>query len=705
MADLGSIQWQNPNAGTQRIDRTQEVRGIYQALGAGKMVLDETLKSNLEGDVISELEEAVANVDVLDATTDGGPLWDPNGPEAYISNRFDKLQHVIKQGNTSQVTLAQNEITTLVAKAQLKYPWLADDLARRARRVVGASDEMQKLGLADAQQQAASANAQAQYDLALSQAYADVDEGGMGIPEYLHPNDPEFQRMWREGASYRAKADYMERESHLSALKGTHMASWWDRWAKEYSVGETSGLNYSLWQIKKKYNIDEYLNTATSSTPDQVLIENFKTTLPFIQEDLNGELAKIEAFKQSIPANVKNSDEYAAIEDTLASGVEQINLYKKLYEDVGAGIDGAETRLKSAMLLRNWTRLQGSSEEARAYSDFIQSNEMDFLLKAGEYYPTVTSITLKKFLQEGATSALGKTWPELVDPDSVLGTTFNASAESLQIPLDAPVDQVVSALNNRMQDDTNSWIVPTNTEEEQKVAALMTMQTFKGLWKEAKNVVSDTDPSWASRTLFGLAYPLSYLNERSDATGEVRERILPTLADPDTMEAVEIALADANIGQRQAFGRLAEKFYVDSGYDDRRQEVAREYRNTVIDGVNVSDLVKLHEVDLQEKGELRWVIDKDAVARAAKTRAVRQVGARVSGNNTRRQIEEELATMTNKWTKEVNQQIAIERMLNKAKAVDANSFVLEDEYLEFFLGNGPVGTNENAWVNVFKYTR
>ena len=122
-------------------------------------------------------------------------------------------------------------------------------------------------------------------------------------------------------------------------------------------------------------------------------------------------------------------------------------------------------------------------------------------------------------------------------------------------------------------------------------------------------------------------------------------------------------------------------------------------------GQSLADLAYI-DVDGIKNGQFRWVVQEDALQKAIairqQTLGVDRPSGRAPVKEARSEIMTEIENNMNQIKQEVNQQIAIESMLDRAISPTADQRRRGDEYRTYFLGIND--DSQLVWSKIFKYT-
>lgn len=708
MTDLGTINYTNENRGTVREDRSAELNAVGQGLATTKTVIDEGVKASVANDMIDLIKEAEAKSTTIEPER---PVYEPGSPGEYLAQRIDRLNAIIEQGRTSQRTLAENQIKGLLASAQAKYPWLYDDLRARANAVVSGSQELAQIGLDDDIRTAQAKAAQGQFDAMMKHAHDNLH-----IDPALSPLDPQFIK---EYVDAQERWDTTQRSA---AIGGALIAQGVDTFLndpimynqlQEAVFGARGAIQSRYWYITQEFGWDKIRAEVGKGE---------KGNQAAIQQWLDGGSAE-----QMLAALIEDREQYKDTMDMLLppeiakdqrgefllkkrqDGEEQYDDYIKTLTDAINKIPGAAERLDAMMSMRSVGVFQQMSEPHKQIMSFIQSPYGAKLLELAAEAKNPEGIVLLDRMSIVGQSALAASLPVEVGGHGANAVTSASGAalaqaanstSALNIPPSADYKGVLDAINARLTDGENSWVLPVRGVEQELLASLRSQEINMWFWDKAKGVVSLGDPAFADDTLLGVTYSMEFNNKLQGMPNNVKQQQLQFLADGSLLQAVERSLEGGPSAKRNAFGHSASTFYTNSNPMDARTEAYNKFHNENLGaGLSLNDVIKL-DMDKISNGTFSYTIDQTELAPLAQSLGVTAAGDRVDS-----QRGAQLATdLVNSRMSEImvvmEQQIATERLINKAKSIDGKIFQMPDKWEDFFFGNGSPDPG-SAWANVF----
>ena len=712
MADLGSIPYTNVNQGTRVVDRSAESRALAQGLNVAKKVVDEGITASVTSDMNEALEgaieEAVREEENLppEAT---GPLSDAE----YLRRRVDRLNAVIQQGNSSAVTAARMQIDGILAKAQSRYPWLYNDLRARANAVQAGSQELKLLGIEDERREISAKQAQDSLDAIVNKGRARVKDGGYGIDPSIAPEDPRFIAQYTEAS----KIIRMQEENALQAglnLARVHRVLNDDAaYAQLQSdiFGRHGLVKSQMKTLFEDFGIAEVQRElAKGENADFLMIQNWANQNGFdLIARLEQERANIRDFHRGnvlpgMEEHYRGKQFVAALEDTEAFFDNMIAAVKGFNDD----IPSAMAQLENLMAIRGNVEYLAAPDVTRRYLDFANGPGKP-LHDAMVESRSPGAIRFFDRFNLSNESWVAKRFPEYWDgtePGSSgnrLSTVVNSSSPIMGVSRQDSGAQVLQTISSRFVDPSNSFVIPTTSNEEQQVAALMALETHQALWEKAEELVPDASPEHADESLLGRTYSLHYMNMDTVRPADAQEEVLEMLSEPSTMRAVEKSLEGGPSGFRSAFGSAAATYYEGSGFSDRRDDARDAFNYKLINGAAApAEVVTIDVKALNERGEFVWDFNteskewKDLVTRY-KSQQRTFIG---NDRDAQRHAKQAVREVMSGIVAEMNQQIAIERLINKAQADSGSELAIQDTWLDHFYGRGNL-TPGSSWSNVF----
>lgn len=722
--ELGVINYTNVNAGTAPVDRTHEARSLQEGLNFAKKVADEVISANVEQDMYDAISDVAAEGLSKPVTQMRDTPFEAGSVEEFTMNRIDKLNQVISQGSASQRTKAEMEIRKIMTQATKDYPWLRDSIARRANSVVAGSAQLMELGLGDELRGLKAKEAQdlkkGMYDYGVKS----WKDGGLGIDRRIPQDSPLWAAQYTEANALRAQQDANLQIVEMAKARGA--AAMTDptvrRQLDEAIFGEKGLLTNSITGLEKDYGwreLTEELQKGVNADP--ALLQEWKVGKgPMMLEDLDRlkaqyltEWNQMWAKSPEMLASEAGQQYQKLFEDQLAV----FDVWKSSLQGVIDGVPGATTQIETILKTRAYVQYSRMPETAQAFTAFIGEdfgkNLMDLAAMPGNPFGLEIFHNLGKVMQ----GVLNPYVDEMITDKSgatIVGNAFNSTG-ALQLAPDASASDIEGAIKDRFLDPKNSWTWKAVTGEDNVVAALHNFRTHKEIYDYVLKAVPDQGPSFANESLLGMTYSLMHFNQNRNRPRDVYDLILDSLGDENTMHAVDAALKSPNPGRRQAFASAVAEFYANSDVDQRKEKARARYQSDLVGGrsaaqygdkaTSLSGLVMLDDSDMEEKGLVytikQEVFDAMVDERLARTAAPLESAYHKKTHRDRyaRQLYKEIDEGMGSVLGEMNKQIRIERLMNKASAQDGKT-LYPDTFTAFFDGVARPQAGD-SWADIF----
>jgi hypothetical protein len=714
--DLGQIGYTNENAGTRQVDRSAELRGIDQTLRVGKHIVDEGVKAKVTGEMLTSLDQAVADSEV-------SPIpfveYDPRSREAHLSKRMDKLQGVIAQGRRSSVTAAQMQIDNILAEAQTKYPWLYDDLARRASVVVSGSAQFEQLGIDDQLRGQNAKDAQEQYERITGHAYKNWSDGGLGISEELDPRDPLFLKQYKERQEYRE----LYEESQITVGMALANAGE-DMYGPEGDSlaaslqGRTNLIRGRLETVFQDNGFDRYKAAIGKDDPASLaLLDSYHTDFarPVIVQLEAEKNALRDLFYDNIPPNGLETGRGKILKQQLEDALGEIDQIITSVNKTGEELPSSIQAIERAMAIRNAESFGGLSHVGQMQTAWFTSGPGKTYLEIIAKLPNpegVIELFENALSFQSNLADLENLWAEgRGDPNPLLGGSshgqqaaalFNSTG-ALNIQPGASGTEILDTIERRFRDPYATFVVPATGQEDNQALLLQTMDMHRQLWDLAGKTSSDASPEFADNVLLGETYSLHNANGEAYKPKNVQSYILGALADSATTQVIERSLQGGERGKREAWAMAAEDFYTNTNPQERRLAAGERYKQESYGGKALSELVFLDTGGLQH-GRFELIFNEDVVTEAAKHQAAGGAGFMTTPADLERykkKVRRSVSEAMFEIETEMRQQIEIEMNIARAKGSTRDI-----EFLSFFEGRGdPQAETMGTWYQMFNYAK
>jgi len=697
MADLGGIQFVNPNTGIQPgEDRRAELQHLAAGLGTGKAIAEGVILKNIQDNMYDSLDKSLStSLENVATTTDPGmdalPKNEPYSPsarEAYLVKRLDRLNTVMEQGSVSQRTLAEMEIQNIMVQATSRFPWLRDEIQRRAGATLNGAWQMSKIGVHDTVRREAADAASAQYKALLDDAYGRVENGGLGIPRDLHPDDPEFIRLYSKHSQDRFfQQQYELKRQVLAAQDGTSFMEAVPEMDRFLTVAGGGASTY--WRnFMASTGLERSLVLDRNGQLPPLEAENLRRAVP-------GYMAQIDMLKADMQSAWQNAymkprflsnPEAKARQEQFDGLMKMYDNMKNTLKEVGEGTQGAEQRLKIQMDIMNHDMFNDLDPSAQKRLSFVNGPGNAILplvektlgaspLFAVSMFGGLLTDDLQKMVLGGAEGDIG----------ALAVQSFNSTG-TVEIPPNAKAVDIIQAVRARHLDDYATWVYPTKGKEA-AIASFANIKVHEALWDAAEGVLDAGSAQYADQAVLGTIYSLEFWN-----SSKVRpSNLLPEYLKVVGSAKMHTALERATPEMRKAFGQSLEQFYNSQNPESVRQTTGSKMVNTYpLSGPETMySLVKVSAEKLAQN-EFYWY--PDPVAKKNLVTALMAIGEdeRNANDKVDKFIGEEMA----KITEVMNQQIGAQVSIQLAKGEPMT-------WSELFLGGN--GTNRTAtWASLFQ---
>jgi hypothetical protein len=721
MAELGTIPPVDLNAGIRPIDRSAETRLFAQGLETAKTVVNESIKGSVTKDMMGAIDD-IASVD-RQIESDGSPtVYGEGTREAYLTSRLDRLQNVIKQGKTSQVTLAQNQVKEILGEAQYKYPWLYEELQSRAGQVMAGSSRLEELALLDAANKQAAKMASGEYDAIVKQAQDLWKDGGYGINPAIEVGSPQFNALYRERSKLRAQSEDQIRQTTMKMVNAEQDLNNDDTY---YGLiagmsGEYSAANAAIENLRQGTGFNQLaIEIGKGANANVELIRQYHQGLI---GTMGPEIAKIQAGMNEWWDNFVGPEWEATTRGQRLRKRfdDQVATFNLISSGLSAEMDSIPSAMQfidSVMAVQQMVQYQKLDEPGRQAADWLTSPAGKEITKLSVSGVMPDSQILNQRLGVMTTDIMKQRWPDFVGagtgPTADQVIQYNSSGVYGVTTGMSPSD-INKRIRARVASSESTGIVPASNQREEILLALDSADKHLMYWKAALDGGSSKDsPKFAADRLTGLNHSLNIVNLDDQNYAEVSEALLPAFAMPEIKELILAVGDSANTNERQALGDSLMEFYASTEPQTRRASASQKYTNTLVSSVPLSSIAKIDVMMLGEN-KFRWKNDKALVTQAAQNRVNRTAtpqqftGAKMPALNSSytlaqavTEVENEINAYMRDIATEVTQQIAIQQNIDLARSESIDQ-VQGQEFKDYFLGTNDSGNL--LWSDVFNYT-
>jgi len=700
MADLGGIEFVNPNTGTQPgQDRRAELQHLAAGLGTGKAIAEGVILKNVQDKMVGAMDEALAaSTSSVSTTTDPGmdalsqqEPYAPSERERYLVSRMDRLNTVMQQGTVSQRTLAEMEIQNIMVQATNRFPWLREEIQRRAGATLNGAWQMSKLGIHDEVRREAADAASAQYKMLLDDAYKPVQNNGLGIPTSLHPDDPEFIRLFTKNSQdrffrqqYELKRQVLEAKDGLAFMEALPEMD-------KFLTTATGGAAVEWTKFKAVTGIETALKLDSAGKLPPVEAENLKRMAPgFISQldQMKSNLQSAWSGAYMLPRFLSNP-EAKARQEQFDGVMAMYDSMKVTLKDVIDGTPGAAQRLQVQMDVINhsmFNKLDPTGQERVAYFNGPGEKIMPIVTATLGASPLLATNMLGGMLTEDLKTMLTSASNGHAGQLAVLD--FNSTG-TVNVPPGAAAGDILQAVRARHLDDNATWVYPASPRDA-AIAAFTNIEAHEKLWEAATNVVEGASPQYADKTLLGTIYSLEFLNSSTTRPSNLMPKVLDVVSSAN----IQNALNSASPEMRKAFAQSLEQFYQNTNPKAVRGVKAADMVNTYPSSGpnNLYELVKVSSQKLLEN-EFHWYIDEAALAE--QVNAIMANGTSSYRNKSRieEEIKEQIFEEMDKIKAVMKQQLDTQATIQMGKGDPL-------QFSELFLGAG--SSSAGTWASLFR---
>ena len=467
---------------------------------------------------------------------------------------------------------------------------------------------------------------------------------------------------------------------------------------------------------------DRYLEEVNKGSRGDVrFIEDFKTRRV---DQIIGEVETLRAqfntlWETKVPPGIQEDPQGKRL-------WERFEKIDEFYENQIAFLNGIKSSAPNAEQFLNRSYMIESNDILAKMPDahsrmfnFFTNGPGAKLMELGVAVGNPEMVKLSRRMGLISQAALGDKWPELVEgshPDfvSYLEGVYALSTEGLQLDGEEDAAGIRQAIRKNLINDGDSFIVPSTDEADRQVLALHNMAVHQELFDMAASTLKDADYDFASNALLGTTYSLEYLNSSKEKPGNIHNEVWERIVRGDLDTAIDVAFNDPNPARKMAFGAALGDWYAQTNpYEQRRRE--GEYlKSERINGIPLYDLVQI-DANAINDGKFVMVVNPEQLDLAtdqylASRRIIGTPPAKGSKqyNAAREQVRQDALDAMIPVRNLMEDQIKIERMINKAKGLNEDNLRLEDDWASFFLGHDdkgqfsiPVG---DTWAGQFKFT-
>jgi len=703
MAELGSINFTDVNRGTRAPDRREEARALDNTLRTGAQAVKQGILAQATEDFQSAIDDQMAGATDAPNPIDTDAVIDPNNAEAKLKHDMDRWKLQAENGSTSQRALAEMNIKKILGVAQARFPFMVDDLQRRAGMVISGSAEMQALGMYDAEGKAEAARANQQIADMQKHAIADWEDGGLGISPSLEVGSNEW-------VSQFVKFDEMRSTQQANARTVGMFLSNRDASGARMEEAVTLALqgqgSLAMAGIHSALStngfFDQLENLKRGAQMDLSSLELFKTEqAPRIKMQAQQNVTELlDLYNSKVVGAVQGSPSGQRIKEMVDDHVDAMNRTIALLESSMDDMPDALHVIDSIYSIQGMEVHKGLTIPQQKYSAFM-NGPGGFNLEIAKLSHTGSGLDLGEGMGALSVSILEEQFPDWIGaaptPSALSVQAFNTSGQG-RISSSMTAQGVNEALTKQQRDMTSPFYVPTKTDSDEQVAAFWNIDQHMRSWDTAlSGPESGWDPKLAAQTLTGINYSVLAFNAVEDKPQDLSVMIRAGLSDDRLLHAIDTVGDDQQyVNQRRAVGATLKRWYANTNPAVRREVMLNRYNTQTIEGIGLKRLVRINVDEMQDNGNFAWSEDPRDFKTAVDRRFARfqQLDTVDSLDQVRRthrtraeaelSVREELIDAMGPIDREVNESISIERNLDHATAVNAQSRRNSNVKMQYF---------------------
>ncbi len=701
MADVGVIQTRDVQSGYRSPDTRATSRAIGNALDGVEKVVKGAILGGVEDEIVGDLKERVE--DLSNPADPMGPPEDRAGTDTEaqrIRNRVNKLINLRDQGTTSQKTLAEMQLKQTISDASVKYPWLREDLLRRAGLVSQLSVELDQLGFYDAAMEAQASNAQSQLKALQDHATKDWDEGGLGLDPSIPLGSVQWAHMYADRQALRSADTQRQmllttRELDATALLET---------AGTMFQGKLSGARSAIEGIWQRNGLYEAIDSAMKGEQgDPEVLRVFKQsgaqTVVADLMQLNANMTSV--FEQVLEPRYRNTEDGKVLKAMLDDFIAQNNKSIQLTQDMANGVPGAAAHLDSLRAVRSSNLYRGNTEAYKDFEAWVSDPGHKTMLEVAGGDLTASGQVFRQQLASTATAVLSNLNPTVIGPDASPGEqaamAYVTSGQGAVVK-GSTASEVISTLEKHQRDSDTPFYVPGGTSRNDQVGAATTIELHSELWRKAREIDGKASPYKAATFATGLTYGFLGLAKETNRPEDLDQLELENMASSDTLEIIEVMGDGEYTGQRRALGMAMKDYYTTTKPAERRNKSIQAYNTTKIGDTPLSEMALIDVRKMSDDGIISYKENKDAIDREVSRRIAQDTTVGFSTpskvkveNEVKNEIADAMAPIVN----HVQQDLNIEQNIRVAirPSFERNEGSLRAKYFD-----------ELGWLDGFNYT-
>jgi len=609
MAELGSIQRVNENAGVQPVDTRALESGISEGLDLVAEVHTRKVLEKAGDEVKQDLKQAGEDAQSVRVEESADDSLTPS--EDKLRRKIIGWQSDAAEGPSRLQAAAELRIKTTMERLRNEHPRLAAKLDAEITGIARSSATLEELGGMDVARTAAATAAETKLRAFYTNATKTISQGGLGMPFDSDFTDPEVLRQFTTRNAQRATREGTELE--LAFLIADKSASNTKRLARSQDSLQGTKSRLSALLLESSESIREYTNETSKPLNEQraSIIDGFtarKEELIFTYEALR---------TTALTAH------QAIWADPLARASQHYTMSKAVLDDriklIDDYIDGLRETKTAGYYETQHAALQSEAMELShkrpAYREILRFNSVD---ENGNLYEwiklsaTGENVVVGQKISEMAVAGFDSVFRAQSAEDVISSLYYNSGQGN--ITPDMSPTQIAGVLRTNQRVGPSPFGHGAVTEGEQIESGLSQMDMMQRILQRIPDMPEGEDAAGAGKILTAGTTAMLLFNDLGNPAADELTMTVEILANDAILKGLRVVGNGDQKARRFAFGDAAQDFLggANEPWSKKRIEMQQQY-NTPRFGVAFSSLVS---VDFDEDDRFTIEVDRDAVAHA-----------------------------------------------------------------------------------------
>jgi hypothetical protein len=612
MAELGSINTTNPNAGTRPTDTRALEAGISQALGVVEKVHTQNVINEAVEDVEGDIQAVVDEAQGVEVQEPIDAALDPEVDE--LRREIADLQSDVVNGTSAQATRAQLKIGQTLTQLRKANPRLAAQIESTVASVVRTSPQMAALGIEDDRLAAQAVEARKQLTFMRDKAVKRWSEGGLGMAFNSDFSDPKVIAEFLERDQKRAAVNATQMETAVLKAGGSDDGKALLQKTNELLIGAKSGLTEHV--AEQQRELGEYFDELRKPPEEQNadVIDSFTSLREAVLfQNTQTKFEMIEGFDTIWNTVVLRSSP----EFTLAKAMLDDRI--KLMDDFSAGVTAAKDSKyydlqEAAVKSEAW----GLRHEIPGYNQFLQWQALD---PDGNIYRMIKDSgtgadkTVMELTSSAGIKLATQFWGYQTPADEVSGLFLNSGRN--QITPSMTMTDVQNTLLKQQQQGPYPIDAKTVSETDELQAGMARIAGYQQNFQSMAASPENATPLAAAEVLTASAGMFLLYNQTGNPAADQTDASLDMLADAAVLNGIRLTGDGVYKNRRHAFGAAAQVFLGDGNkaHAKARTQNQQAFRGARL-GATLADFISVQFYD-EDSDRLSFEVNRDAVAKAA----------------------------------------------------------------------------------------